>query len=510
MNAPLDRIKSLARKSRLARSLVLQYRLRTGQPKWDHITQTAEYRELLRRAKTSNRKVLIATSDGAYRGATNVESLLALALTVRGVDVHVLLCDGVLPACQEATLHWYGDDERFAKRGISRIQCDACFAPAAEMYRSLGISVHRYSDYLTSAEREMAATVARDTAWDAIRTLRHDGIAVGEHAFAGAIRFYARSYLTRRKPEEAVVRRYLDAALHAMFVARRVLNSQSFECAVFHHGIYVPQGLIGEVARQRRTRVVNWHVAYRKQRFIFSHGDTYHHTLMTEPTDVWETMPWSATKETQVIDYLKSRWTGANDWIHFNRAPTAEVKAIEEEVGIDFSKPTIGMLTNVMWDAQLHYPTNAFRDMLDWTLQTIDYFKRRPDLQLLIRAHPAEITGKIPSLQPIVDEIARVYPKLPNNVFIVPPASKVSTYAAMFQCDSVIIFGTKTGVELTAMGIPVVVAGEAWIRNKGLTMDASSSDDYFALLDRLPLRHRLDDATVLRAKKYAYTSFFGG
>jgi hypothetical protein len=72
----------------------------------------------------------------------------------------------------------------------------------------------------------------------------------------------------------------------------------------------------------------------------------------------------------------------------------------------------------------------------------------------------------------------------------------------------VIIYGTKTGVELSALGLPVIVAGEAWIRNKGVTLDAGSASEYFRLLDTLPLPGRLDQATRLRALKYAYHFFF--
>ena len=37
---------------------------------------------------------------------------------------------------------------------------------------------------------------------------------------------------------------------------RNLLRRIHFDCAVFHHGIYVPQGIIGEVARHERVRVV--------------------------------------------------------------------------------------------------------------------------------------------------------------------------------------------------------------------------------------------------------------
>jgi hypothetical protein len=149
--------------------------------------------------------------------------------------------------------------------------------------------------------------------------------------------------------------------------------------------------------------------------------------------------------------------------------------------------------------------------MVDWVMRTITYFKGRPDLQLLIRVHPGELAppgGSTVSRQPIVEEIRNTFPDLPKNVFIIGPESTVSTYAAMDRCDSVIIYGTKTGVELTSVGIPVIVAGEAWIRNKGMTMDASSADEYFRHLDTLPLGKRMPQAMIDRARKYAYHFFF--
>jgi hypothetical protein len=286
------------------------------------------------------------------------------------------------------------------------------------------------------------------------------------------------------------------------------MAERGYDVAVFHHGIYVPQGIIGEVARRRGVRVVNWNPAYRKNCFIFSHGDTYHHTLMNEPVDAWESMPWDDEREQTITDYLSSRWSGAQDWIWFHDAPRENLEEIERECGVDFSRPVIGLLTNVMWDAQLHYPANAFEDMREWIIDTIRWFADRPDLQLLIRVHPAEIRGAIVSRQRVVDEIAAAFEVLPPNVHVLGPESQASTYVAMSQCDSVLIYGTKTGVELTAMGIPVVVAGEAWIRGKGLTRDAADREDYREVLDSLPVGERLDDATVQRARKYAYHFFF--
>ena len=63
-------------------------------------------------------------------------------------------------------------------------------------------------------------------------------------------------------------------------------------------------------------------------------------------------------------------------------------------------------------------------------------------------------------------------------------------------------------LELTSVGLPIIVAGEAWIRNKGLTHDASSPEEYFRILERLPFPERLGPAQLARARRYAYHFFF--
>ena len=44
-------------------------------------------------------KILMATGVGGFPTVTIVDSLLAVALTLRGAEVHILLCDKFLPAC---------------------------------------------------------------------------------------------------------------------------------------------------------------------------------------------------------------------------------------------------------------------------------------------------------------------------------------------------------------------------------------------------------------------------
>ena len=376
------------------------------------------------------------------------------------------------------------------------------------MYAQLGLKVHRYSDWLTPEDRAEARQIAGAQPADSIRCFARDGLAIGEHAYAGALRFFATGSLDAEPAAEPILRRYLESALLTASASRRLMRSIGFSSAVFTHGIYVPWGVVGEVARQEGVHVATWNVAYRKRRFIFSHDDTFHHTLMTESRDHWERGELSPAQDRDLTKYLASRREGLFDWIVFHRPRRQDPQEIASRVGLDPSKKVIGLLTNVTWDAQLHYPANAFPNIVEWLVQTCEYFATRRDLQLLIRVHPAEISGFPPSRQPILEELRKRLPELAPNIIVVPPESDMSTYALMSLCNSAIIYGTKMGVELTSVGLPIVVAGEAWIRNKGLTHDASTPAEYFRILQGLPFPERLGLAQLSRARRYAYHFFF--
>ena len=453
-------------------------------------------------------RVLLATSLGAYQPASRLDSLLAVALRLRGAEPHVFLCDSFLPACQLVDAYFYPNQDKFLRHGSRGDVCRTCAEPAASVFEALGIPVHRFSNYVAEPRRREILELAADTPATEIAGYREGSIAVGEHALAGALRFFASGSLDEEPRGEEVLRAYFRAALLTSEATRGLFDEMEFDTVVLHHGLYVPQGIICEEVRAQGTRVATWHPAYRRGCFTFSEDDTYHKTFIHEPTDKWEKISWTPELDTSLLEYLESRRRGSHDWISFNRQPIESLDEISSYLGLDRNKPWIGMLTNVLWDAQLHYPANAFPNLLDWTVRTVEYFARRQDLQLIIRAHPAEVTGQLPARQTISNELAQAFPVLPDNVFVIPAESRISTYEVMLNCDTVLIYATKMGIELSAFGVPVVVAGEAWIRNKGFSIDTSNPEEYFELLDRLPLKQRLDGPSRERARKYAYHYFF--
>lgn len=477
-------------------------------PNWSELLRRETPASMPGHRASSKPRVLIATSIGGDAPSTTLESLIGVALMERGAVVEALLCDATLPACIRGNINNYADPKEYVEFGPRLKYCKGCFECGDASFGSAGMKVHKYGSYISEEEQARAEAISQTIDYREIGGFKMDDLAIGEHALAGALRYFARGTLDGQPDAEPILRRFLKASILTAVSVGNLLDREKYDVIVFSHGIYVPLGVIGEVARMKGVRVVNWITAYRKQRFIFSHGDTYHHTMVSEPLGNWKDITWTAELETRTMGYLESRTKGTRDWIWFHEKPEEELAAIASEIGLDLTKPTVGLLTNVVWDAQLHFKANAFPNMIAWLEESINYFSKRPDLQLVIRVHPAEIRGTVKSRQRVVDEIRAAFPCLPPNVFVIAPESQISTYAVLEVCDSVIIYGTKTGIELTSRGIPCIVAGEAWVRNKGLTRDATTPDEYFKILDTLPAGRRMDPETTTEARKYAYHFFF--
>jgi len=451
-------------------------------------------------------RVLVATSVGSHHQMMTVDTMLAVALTLRGARVEFALCDGALPACIAIKHGGVPPQSLLAMPRPPR--CPDCFPVGAAVVEQLGLPLNRLSAFLTDEDLATAEALATKVAYSEIPDFQLGGAKVGEHALAGALRYLARGDLEAEPEGEAVLRRYFQAALLTVLGMDRMIERRNIEIVLVNHGIYTPQGLVREAAARRGVRIVTWNPSYKKQTLIFSHDDSYHHTMITEDPELWEALPLDDARNAALDAYLESRRLGSHDWIWFNKEVAADSSAKLAASGVDGTRPIVTLLTSVVWDAQLHYESNAFPGMVDWVRFTIAYFATRPDLQLVIRIHPAEVTGSNPSRQRMADEIARHFPTLPENVLVVPPESALSTYVLLDRSNATLIYSTKTGIESSARGLPTIVAGEAWIRGKGFSHDAVTPALYRQMLDRLPFENRLTSVELQRARRYAYHFFF--
>jgi hypothetical protein len=457
---------------------------------------------------TTGQKILMATISGGFshRPLMMMDAILSIALTLRNHQVDAFLCDHALPVCLKAE-YAYIKPEVIHHAQLSQTLCKGCFKDSSFLYSQLGLTNQHFSKYVNTLERAEAKKIAQNISIKLLPTYEIEGILIGKHAMAGTMRYFAHANPSNNELGEETSRRFLEASIITYYATKKLLENNQYDKICITHGIFSPHGVIADLGKKFGIPVICWGISYQKQRFFFTHDNPLQY-LLHEPTAAWENMQWSEKHENKIMNYLNSRWNGNKDWLTIAKErKNITFDEFAKEKKIDLSKPIIGLLTNIIWEAVAEYKSRIFPDMLTWIKETINYFSKRKDLQLLIRIHPAESQGNA-SRQLALDEINKLFKKIPENVFIINSDNNVSTYEAMEYCDAAIIYQTQAGIELAAQGIPIIVAGDAWIRYKNIVLEPNSKDEYLKQLDQLPFKQRLSNEKILRAKKYAYHAFF--
>ncbi len=192
----------------------------------------------------------------------------------------------------------------------------------------------------------------------------------------------------------------------------------------------------------------------------------------------------------------------AHLWQKADREGSAKIRGV---LGLD-ERPVVLLPTNVLGDSATLGRTIFSRSMTEWIERVVPFFANRPEVQLVVRIHPAETWTVGPS---IAETIRRVLPEMPPHIRLIGPAEKINTYDLMETADLALVYTTHAGLEMATRGIPVLVSGKAHYRRKGFTLDADTWDEYFSVLDQAlnSIPGRLTAEQLELAWNYAYVFF---
>ena len=473
-------------------------------PNWNNLIGNNKFED---KNIKNKKKILIATSTGGHRLALSTETLFGFSLKLKGAEVEFLLCDGVLNACSQCTHNMFSSNKEFIFLGSKKI-CSACWPIGKEALKKSFYKLNKFSDFIKKSDMEKVDQIVSKTKINEIKKFTIEDINIGEHANSGVLRYFAKGSIINTNEENDIYVKYFKSALITYFMAKNLFSEKKFDIVVLNHGIYTPQGVISDVAKKFNVKVVTWYTSYRKKTVTLSHKNTYHKTLLNDEYKDWEKIELDNDKLKKIDKYLLSRRQGNDDWIYFqHKNQNFEIDKYFKNNNIDTSKKIVSIFTNVVWDAQLYYEQNIFSNIVEWCNESIDYLKDK-NLTVLVRIHPAEITGTPKSNQKMYNEIIKKFKKLPSNVHIIHPEDSINSYSIIDKSSLCLVYASNIATEISALGKPLIVGGEAYIKNKGIVTDPSSKIEYFELIEKLLNKPIIDKNKILRAKKYAYYFYF--
>jgi hypothetical protein len=156
-----------------------------------------------------------------------------------------------------------------------------------------------------------------------------------------------------------------------------------------------------------------------------------------------------------------------------------EVAAFRERPG-----PFFLLAPNVVGDSSILRRQPIFRNQRDWLRQTIGFFRERPGLNLIVRAHPdeARIRSKVAVR---TGDVAREFAAGTPNVLVIGGDEDVSSYALMPGLAGGLVWISSVGADMVARGVPVLAAARPKYHDLGIVEEPDSVAAYFAALGRL-------------------------
>jgi hypothetical protein len=297
----------------------------------------------------------------------------------------------------------------------------------------------------------------------------------------------------------------------AALAALTLLQNQRPETILIPNGTITELGAVYQVARRLGLETVTYEFNDQREQVWIAQNDE----VMRQNTDLlWAARGGQAltSEQREKIEALEAARMGGRAFGKSARAwqdlATVGGEKTRADLGLD-SRPVVLLATNVLGDS-LTLGRNLFAaSMAEWITKTVQYFAARTEVQLVVRVHPGERLTHGLSMVDVIN--AALASQIPAHIHVVKPLEKVNTYDLMEIASLGLVYTTTTGMEMSMNGIPVIACGETHYRKRGFTLDPTSWEEYFGILDNL-LTHlpipRLTDSQIETAWEYAYRFFF--
>ena len=439
----------------------------------------------------------------------DVEAALARALQHRGARIHAVICDGAYRGCilrvaaKNAPVRTWGSRSS-SETGMS---CSECKTACSLKLGRMGVPHSFIGDHIDPSELGMLWQSTERISWNDLDALRYGALAVGKNARSSIYRYLKGAALTGH---EDIIREYAFSALVCAAAAQRAMDSFSPTRIFMSHGVYVDWGPALQTAFARAIPVSAWMASYLKARFYFRNiEDPSRVDLHNIRLEAWRRAVadgFSPVQDRLLNAFLEKRYRKQVAFDLQGITPyQGNAAALRERYGLNSARPIWGILCHINWDAVIDASPMAYATLDEWLIETITEVAENPDIQWIVKVHPAE--AWLDTADGVELTIRRFFPSLPPHVKLMPAAETISPLDFMHLVDGGVTGYGTAGLELSLLGKPVILAGEAHYGQKGFTHDGLRPSAYRQLLSKAASFGSLSPEQCRLAKKYAFTYF---
>lgn len=224
--------------------------------------------------------------------------------------------------------------------------------------------------------------------------------------------------------------------------------------------------------------------------------------------------PWNEHKESDARDFLAFQEradVNREGWLDdFHPVQRSQKQAPLPAALQQFLRrpgPCFLLGTNVVGDSTTLGKATIFRSQREWLLQTVAFFRRHPELNLVLRAHPDEVWV---NARQRMGTMARQMAGDTQNIFVIDGDEDVNTYAIVDHVHAGLTWVSTIGVDMILRGKPVLLAARARYASLGIGHLPQSVEEYFSRILEMAAHPMPPDSRQLqRCKLYQWIVFRG-
>ena len=434
------------------------------------------------------------------------EFTLARAVALRGAAVKMVFCDRAMPCCEAITL------ERWHRREST---CADCAESCRHLLEVAGLPYVSLRDQVSpDLKRDLEQEVRSLSLTEVFDYSRHGDPPVGELLKVPLRRFFRSSEVCFEDSRSVeVAREFLLAGLMARYGARELIENFRPDVVFLLNGRFAPEAVFLHEARRAGVRAVTYERGFCEDTILVDiDRPSVDYQVFDQMWPSWKDVPLNSAQEKALEAQLAQRFQGTDgaQSTYWPEIQTLSAVEVRESLGLQPGRLFSAMFPNITWDTATQGRDIGFDGLADWIVETVKLFEARPDRDLVIRCHPAEIRlGRLASRESVGQILAEAFPDgMPDNVKVISPESTISSYSLGAVADQILVYASTLGMEFSTQGKRVLVAGRVHYRGRGFTFDVGNRDSYGELIDS-SLESALPDDFEQQARRYANMFFFG-
>lgn len=393
-------------------------------------------------------------------------------------------------------------------------------------YRLFGIKDFEFfEEYLARVDRgpleqEAAVALAGTPTYTDLIDYEYRGVHVGRHVLSTIARRLHKGTLQLDEPVvQAMLRELMPEAMRAVLAAEALFDAIRPSVVLFNERGYTPFGELFDVALSRKLNTIQWVASHRDdariyKRYTAETHNVHPHSLADNAWEALKSLPWTDGHREALFRELYSQYASGG-WFNFQRLQhNKQIKSrteVQRQLGLDPAKKTAIVFSHVLWDATFFYGESLFEDYEKWLVATVRAACRNPIVNWIVKLHPVnvwrlEADGYHAELTEQVVLREQVGP-LPSHVKLLMPDTDINTFSLFDVADYCVTVRGTIGIEISAYGVPVLVAGTGRYSGRGFTIDASSQEEYLENLARIQDFPRPSREETELARRHAYALF---